>query len=143
MRHRRSAAAAYAADRQKLLNELLRLKARREARLRRALADVSRDERQNEAAARDGDARLAQLARTRHDLLSWRGVATVGDMGRRQREMQGVLQDVYALNGELRRLRQARAMLQDRRRALLRARVALMKKQEKLKRLLTDEYYQN
>lgn len=52
MRPRCSAAAAYAADRKKVLKELLRLKARREARLRRLLAQVSRDERQNEANAR-------------------------------------------------------------------------------------------
>lgn len=143
MRHRQSAAAAYATDRQQLLKALLRLKAQREARLRRALAKVSHDERQNEAATGEGDARLAQLARTRHDLLSRRGVATVGGLGRSAREMQGVLQRVYALSGELRHLRQARATLQARRRDLQEARVILMKKQEKLKLVLTDERYQN
>ncbi|CAJ0993994.1 hypothetical protein SODG_004507 [Sodalis praecaptivus] len=143
MRPRCSAAAAYAADRKKVLKELLRLKARREARLRRLLAQVSRDERQNEANAREGDAQLARLARTRHAMLSWRGRATVGDMGRRAREMQGVLRGVYALNEERCRLRQTRALLEKRRRALQQERVTIMKQQEKLTLVLTDDDYQN
>ncbi|BAE74577.1 putative type III secretion apparatus [Sodalis glossinidius str. 'morsitans'] len=122
---------------------MLHLKTQREMRFRRALAGVSREERQNEAATGEGDARLAQLARTRHDLLSWRGMATVGTLGRKTLEMQGVLQRVYALSDELRHLRQARATLRDRRRDLQEARVILLKKQEKLKQVLTDEQYQN
>lgn len=76
-------------------------------------------------------------------MLSWRGRATVGDMGRRAREMQGVLRGVCALNEERCRLRQTRALLEERRRALQQARVTIMKQQEKLKLVLTDDDYQN
>lgn|SRR5471032_99619 len=143
MQRRRTAAQATRSDGRLTLRCLLKIKDRREDRVRRQMAELSGQQRQIEAEQQQCQVRRTELASALNHLLTWSGTLLASALLAQKQKMNGLFHQEYHLALKQRSLLDRQKNVQARWDGLHRELLVVMKKKEKLRSLLNNEYCQN
>ncbi|MFP2694237.1 hypothetical protein ACLETS_23935 [Enterobacter ludwigii] len=122
-----------------MLNCLLRIKDRREDRLRRQITELTQQHQQTEQVDFQCQSRRKDLAQALNQLLLWSGTLPSHELMAQKQAMNNLFHEEYNLAQQQRLLADAQKRLQGQLRELQRELVSIMKKKEKLRSLLSDE----
>lgn len=122
-----------------MLNYLLRIKDRREDRLRRQMKELTLQCQQTEQLRFQCQSRRKELAQTLNQHLLWSGTLPSGELMAQKQAMNNLFHEEYALAQQQRLIADARKRLQGQLSELQRKLVSVLKKKEKLRSLLRDE----
>ncbi|WP_448868770.1 hypothetical protein [Enterobacter ludwigii] len=122
-----------------MLNCLLRIKDRREDRLRRQITELTQQHQQTEQLDFQCQSRRKDLAQALNQLLLWSGTLPSHELMAQKQAMNNLFHEEYNLAQQQRLLADAQKRLQGQLRELQRELVSIMKKKEKLRSLLSDE----
>ena len=139
MQSRRTAGANALFDGHLMLNCLLRIKDRREDRLRRQMMELTLQRQQTEQLGFQCQSRRKDLAQALNQLLLWSGTLSSGELMAQKQAMNNLFHEEYGLAQQQRLLADAQKRLQGQLSELQRELVSVLKKKEKLRSLLSDE----
>lgn len=139
MQSRRNAGANALFDGHLMLNCLLRVKDRREDRLRRQMTELTQQLQQTEQLDFECQTRRKNLAQALNQLLLWSGTLPSRELMAQKQAMNDLFHEEYGLAQQQRLLADAQKRLQGQLSELQRELVSVMKKKEKLRSLLSDE----
>ena len=122
-----------------MLNCLLRIKDRREDRLRRQMTELTLQRQQTEQLGFQCQSRRKDLAQALNQLLLWSGTLPWGELMAQKQAMNNLFHEEYGLAQQQRLLADAQKRLQGQLSELQRELVSVLKKKEKLRSLLSDE----
>ncbi|EHM45816.1 hypothetical protein [Yokenella regensburgei] len=122
-----------------MLNCLLRIKDRREDRLRRQMTELTLQRQQTEQLGFQCQSRRKDLAQALNQLLLWSGTLSSGELMAQKQAMNNLFHEEYGLAQQQRLLADAQKRLQGQLSELQRELVSVLKKKEKLRSLLSDE----
>ncbi|ENP5941686.1 hypothetical protein ACDZ68_004062 [Salmonella enterica] len=122
-----------------MLNCLLRIKDRREDRLRRQVKELTQQLQQTEQLDFQCQTRRKDLAQALNQLLLWSGTLPSSELMAQKRAMNDLFHEEFGLAQQQRLLADAQKRLQEQLSKLQRELVSVMKKKEKLRSLLSDE----
>ena len=141
MQSRRTAATATLSDGQLMLHCLLKIKDRREDRLRRQMAELTRQAMQTEVMQHKCQAQRAELTQLLNQILTWSGTLTASALMEQKQKMGRLFHEEHGLALQQRSLLETQKRLQERLSMLHQELIIVMKKKEKLKGLLNDDCY--
>ncbi|NLS55329.1 hypothetical protein GJ675_17050 [Hafnia alvei] len=124
-----------------MLHCLLKIKDRREDRLRRQMAELTRQRVQTEVMQRKCQARRDELMQLLNQILTWSGTLLANALMEQKQTMGGLFHEEHSLALQQRSLLDAQKRLQERLNVLHQELIIVMKKKEKLKELLSNECY--
>lgn len=122
-----------------MFNCLLKIKDRREDRLRRQITELTRQYQQAEQHCFQCRSRREALAQTLEQHLFWSGTLPVGKLMEKKQVMNRLFNEEQDLAQQMSLLADTQNQLQARISQLKREQVSIMKKKEKLRSLLNDE----
>lgn len=140
MQSRRTAGSATLSDGQLMLRCLLKIKDRREDRLRRKMAEITRQQMQTEVLQTQCQMQRTELTEQLNQILTWSGTLLASDLITQKKRMGRLFHDEHCLAQQQCSLSELQKRLLDRLSELQRELVIIMKKKEKLRGLLTNEY---
>ncbi len=141
MQSRRTAATTTLSDGQVMLHCLLKIKERREDRLHRQMAELTRQHMQMEVMQNQSRARCAELAQLQNQILTWSGTLQAKELVEQKQKMGSLFHETHSLALQQRSLLDRQKQLQNRLDVLHQELVVIMKKKEKIRGLLNNEYY--
>lgn len=139
MQSRRAAGANALFDGHLMLNCLLRIKDRREDRLRRHMTELTLQRQQTEQLSVQCQSRRKDLAQALNQLLLWSGTLPSRELMAQKQAMNNLFHEEYGLSQQQRLLADAQKRLQGQLSDLQRELMSVLKKKEKLRSLLNDE----
>ena len=122
-----------------MLNCLLRIKDRREDRLRRQMTELTQQRQQTEQLNFQCQSRRKDLAQALNQLLLWSGTLPSRELMEQKQAMNDLFHEEYSLAQQQRLLVDAQKRLQGQLTELQRELVSVLKEKEKLRSLLSDE----
>lgn len=122
-----------------MLNCLLRIKDRREERLRRQMMELTQQRQQTEQLDFQCQTRRKDLAQALNQRLLWSGTLPSRELMAQKQAMNDLFHEEYCLAQQQRLLADAQNRLQGQLSELQRELVSVLKKKEKLRSLLSDE----
>jgi hypothetical protein len=122
-----------------MLNCLLRIKDRREDRLRRQMTELTLQRQQTEQLSVQCESRRKDLAQALNQLLLWSGTLPSRELMAQKQAMNNLFHEEYGLAQQQRLLADAQKRLQGKLSDLQRELMSVLKKKEKLRSLLNDE----
>lgn len=122
-----------------MLNCLLRIKDRREDRLRRKIAELKQQRQQAEQLNFQYQNRRKELSQALSQHLIWSGTLPSRELMAQKQLMNSLFHEEYGLAQQQRLLADAQKRLQGQLSELQRELVSVLKKKEKLRSLLSDE----
>ena len=140
MRHRNVVGTTAPSDRELKLRALLRIKDRREDRLRRQILLFTRQLQHTEDAHRQSQERHDMRKNALQQMLSWSGTLSVNELMMQKQKMSELCTEVHHLSQRLQMLAATQKRLQEKITQLRQERVSVMRKKEKLRSLLADEH---
>lgn len=140
MPNRRTAAQHAHADGELMLNDLLRVKDHREARLRRQMMQFKRQQAQIENDIMVCRSHRDEVTQQLQGWLGWSGVLVSHKLLDHKQAMQGLHHQQQELVQHQQTLRQTRSQLQAEQDRLRQSLLLVMRKKEKLRSLLNDEH---
>ncbi|CNL66091.1 type III secretion system protein SsaO [Yersinia aldovae] len=141
MQYRRTAATATLSDGQLMLHCLLKIKERREDRLRRQMAELTRQHMQTEVMQNQCQVRRTELAQLQNQLLTWSGTLPANELLEQKQKMGSLFHEVHSMAMQQCTLSDTQKQLQQRLDVLHQELIIIMKKKEKIRGLLNNEYY--
>lgn len=139
MRSRRTADTNALFDGHMMLSCLLRIKERREERLRRQMTKVMQQQQRAEQLCLRCKARRSELAQTLNQILTWSGTLLSSELIEQKQVMNDLFHEEYRLSQQHILLSDTQNMLQEQLSQLQQDLIIIMKKKEKLRILLNHE----